>query len=86
MLRGEGELGIKRKEGGKTSPLEFTDASGANNDHGRLHKVNNIKQHVSSVLGVPRLAGHSHVKLRPLQEADRLPNEDVSQGLALHRV
>ena len=41
---------------------------------------------MSRVLGVPGLAGEGYVELRPLQKANRLPNEDVSQALALNAV
>ena len=40
---------------------------------------------MSCILGVPGLARDSHVELGPLQKANCLPNEDVSQALALHR-
>lgn len=33
---------------------------------------------------MPGLARDGHVELGPLQKADRLPDEDVSQALALH--
>ena len=40
---------------------------------------------MSRVLGVPGLAGYGNVELRALQQANCLPNEDVSQALALQR-
>lgn len=69
----------------KTLPLEFSDTPGANDDHGRLHIVDDVKQHVPGVLGMPGLTGDDHVELGPLQKAGRLPYEDVSQALALLR-
>ena len=62
MLGEGGERGVRvgneRKE---DSPLEFPDASRTDNDHGRLHEVNDVEQHVSCILGVPGLAGQRHV-------------------------
>jgi len=67
-------------------PLELANTPRTDDDHCWLHKVDDVKQHVSCILGVPALARESHVELGPLEKTDRLPNEDVSQALALHRV
>ena len=70
----------------RNGPLEFSNAPGSDDDHGWLDKVSDVEQHVSRVLGVPGLAGEGYVELRPLQKANRLPNEEVSQALALNAV
>jgi len=69
--------------GTEEDALELANTPRADDDHCRLHKVDDVKQHVSCILGVPGLAGDGYIELGPLQKADRLPDEDVSQALAL---
>lgn len=86
MLRGEGEWEYKSRDAKGVSPLKLAEASRTDDDHGWLHMVDDIEQHVSCILGVPRLAVYGGIELSSLQKANGLPNEDVSQALALQKV
>ena len=65
------------------SPLDLAQTSGPNYHHRGIAIINDVEEHVTRVLRVPRLAGDGHVQACTLQKRCSLTNKDVGKALTL---